>query len=406
MRTDNMVKQSRRQLLKTGSIIGVAGLAGCVGGGNGGDDDVFTIGINHTETGDFAHLAPRYKGGYDAWEDIFQNQDVYDTDIDIEITLLDNESQEDRANRIAEQLITEEGANYMVSSYASPLTQAAGTIAETEEVPHISGGSADLELHQNFDYSFQIHPPYRREISAPIIEEHGIERIAVWGVDIDFARQGLEYFVENVVPEINHEVEVVMHEYHDMDRRDFSGLVLGAEEEDAEALITTSYDIHIESQLRDIAGSSWRPDYTSCTPGESIELYQNAGEDLMEGVCTPAVWAPSYDHGLNPEFSDTYDDVVDDDVALSAHSAMGFATLELVGTALEELGEDAMDGPTLQEWLENSNVETVLGPSEFDRGGQAGIVMPELQWQNGETEVVAPLDEATSDLRYPRDWPE
>jgi hypothetical protein len=46
-------------------------------------------------------------------------------------------------------------------------------------------------------------------------------------------------------------------------------------------------------------------------------------------------------------------------------------------------------------------MSTVIGPVTFNADGTGNVLNPLTQWQNGQMELVWPLDQTTAELQYP-----
>jgi len=421
---------NRRSLLKKTGAAGLAGLAGCTGVGDGGDGgggdggdggsgdggdgdggdggsggdsgvDSWDIGIIVPMTGNFSSLGSLYRPAFEAWGQVINENGGLDG-TEVNVRFEDNESTEQRTSRIASQMASD-GVDFIVNAYSSPLTRAAGNVAEQEGIPLFSTGSVNYEIHAGFDYVFEFEPPMARRATGALLGERDVTRVACWAVDLGWAKLGQKAFIEDIAPDAG--LEIVYQDTHARDQRDFSSFVRKAINNDAEAAVLTNYPEHVVPQTRQIAQSEWSPPYLSQMTASSDDIYDQLGEDVMEGLTVPALWTKAVDvHPLTQDFIETYESLTDVSEA-EYHGALGFGSLQVFGEAVRDLGSDAKDGDTLRQWFSDNTVPTVLGESRFDdRGVQVGVPWNEAQWQGQDTPIVWPDKNAEAEFIYPMEW--
>lgn len=431
---------NRRSMLRiTGGLGagGMLGLAGCTGIGDGGDgggsgsgsdggdggdgsssgsdgDDSgdggatgtpskesFEVGVIVPMTGNFSSLGSLYRPAFEAWAQIVNDQGGIDGH-EVTVRFEDNESTEQRTSRIATQFASD-GVDFMVNAYSSPLTRAAGNVAEQEGIPLFSTGSVNYEIHAGFDYVFEFEPPFARRASGDLLDGN-VSKVACWAVDLGWAKLGQQAFIEDIAPQ--HDLEVVYEDTHARDQRDFSSFVLKAMNNGAEAAVITNYPEHVVPQTRQISSSEWEPTYVSQTTASSGDIYDQLGAEVMEGLAVPVLWTKTMNrHELTEDFISTYESLTDVSEA-EYHGALAFGSLQVFGEAVRALGNDAKDTATLQQWFMDNTAPTIMGESEFDdRGVQVGFPWSEAQWHGQETPLVWPDDVAESEFIYPKQWP-
>jgi ABC-type branched-subunit amino acid transport system substrate-binding protein len=402
----------RRRVLKTvgtGGTIAITSLAGCTGGGGGGggngssggggSSDTAKIGIIIPMSGDHSGQGTLYRPGFEAWSNVV-NSNV--DGMDVELRFEDNNSAEQRTSRVASQLV-DWGADAMINAYSSPLTRAAGNIAESNQIPLLSTGSSNYELHAGFDWVFEFEYPISQPAAGPLLERTPITKVATWSTDLSWATLSKKKFVEETVPD---GVEVVYNDTHPDNARDFSSYVLRAMENGAEALVTVQYAKHIPPQVRNIANSDWNPKFISMVNGNSPLIQDQLPTEMRKGITGPVLWNQTVETPGSQEFIEAVNEITGGDPEPDYHTALAFGSLEVLGAAMRELGSDFHNSEQVQQFLYDQQVETVLGTSEFDdRGVQVGTPWLQVQWKGDDTTpFIWPDDVAEAEFEYPMQW--
>ena len=77
-------------------------------------------------------------------------------------------------------------------------------------------------------------------------------------------------------------------------------------------------------------------------------------------------------------------------------AADGYAAAQVMQAAVEAVGSIDDQG-ALADWLRENEVETILGPLQWEDSGAPIGEFLIGQWQDGQAEIVLPPDAATSD---------
>lgn len=398
----------RRRVLKTlgaGSTVALTGLAGCTStdggdGNDGGDNKKMKIGIIIPMSGDHSGQGTLYRPGFKAWENMVGGE-VNGTPV--ELRFEDNNSGEERTSRVTSQLV-DWGADVLINAYSSPLTRAAGNVAESNQVPLLSTGSSNYELHAGFDWVFEFEYPISQPGAGALLEQTDISKIAVWSTDLSWATLSKKKFVEETAKK--HGLDVVYNDTHPDNARDFSSYVLRAKENGAEALATVQYAKHAVPQIRNIANSDWNPKFISLVNGNSPLIQEQIPTEMRQGITGPVLWNQTVELGRSQEFIKAVNKITGGDPEPDYHTALAFGSLEVVEAAMKELGSDAHDSKKLQQFIFKQKVDTILGTSEFDkRGVQVGTPWLQVQWKKDDsTPFIWPDNVAEAEFEFPMKW--
>jgi ABC-type branched-subunit amino acid transport system substrate-binding protein len=322
----------------------------------------------------------------------------------VELRFEDNNSSEQRTSRIATQLINNWGADVLINAYSSPTTRAAGNIADSNQTPLISTGSSNYEMTAGFNYVFQFEYPISQPGAGALLEQTPVNDVAIWSTDLSWATLSKKKFVNETAPK--HGLNIVYEDTHPDSARDFSSYVLRAKRNGAKALVTVQYAKHVVPTIRNVANSSWSPQFVSMVNGHSALIEKQLSTEMRKGVTGPVLWNQLLERGLSQEFAKTVKNLSGTNIQPDYHTALAFGSLQVLEAAMKELGSDFNNGKQLQQWLYDSQVDTILGTSDFDkRGVQVGTPWQQVQWKADDTTpFIWPKEIADAEFKFPMKW--
>ena len=76
-----------------------------------------------------------------------------------------------------------------------------------------------------------------------------------------------------------------------------------------------------------------------------------------------------------------------------------YAAVQILAQAIEKAG--SLDRSAIRDAIAATDLDTVIGPVTFRQDGTGIVNSPILQYQDGQVELVWPVEYATADLVYP-----
>ncbi|MFC5973533.1 ABC transporter substrate-binding protein [Halomarina salina] len=396
---------TRRTFLRATGALGTAGLTGLAGctalSGGGGGGDSLTIGISVPLSGDFSNLGSIYETAFDAWEQNVEDSGGLDG-TSVELRKEDNQSSESQASEIASQFANDE-VDYVVNAYSSPLSRAMAPALEDAQIPLITTGSLNYEIHQGFDYMFMFEPPLARKGAGSILSQHDDgKKVAALAVDLGWARLSQKRFVEQVAPDNG--LEVVYSATHARETTDFDSFMLRAKQAGAQSFVATNYSHHVVNMVRSMAARNFTPKYVDAQTATAASIGNDLGS-LVEGLAAPTMYMQQFDTAGNEEFLETFKSIrSSEEISADYHAALAYGALQTFEGAYANAG--SAEGSELQQQMMNSEFETVAGTASFNENGvQDGIPWSLLQWQDTKSkQLVFPEERATGDVTWPKPW--
>ncbi|ELZ02475.1 ABC transporter substrate-binding protein [Natrialba asiatica] len=364
---------SRRDVLRAlaaGSVVGVTGLAGCVGSpdevGNGDDENFDTVqfGVLEPFTGAFSDLAKeRHQGTELAIKQINESDEF---DFTIEYDDYDTQLDPATATQRADQAVQSDGAQFLTGCISSSSALAINDFARENEVVY-TPGAADVSITgeecNQYVFRFETSTAQIAEVMAQWTADELGDRIVYHIADYAYGESVLEE-VETRMESTSDSYERVGVTRSDQGSNDFEAFIsqISNESDEADALVVgmTGSDLAIFlSQARSRGLQNEIPIVT--TTGSFRSIRTGAGDgayDIYSGVR----YVPELETGDNREFVEAYESEYDGDVP-DNFSRVGYESVRMVANGIREAG--SRNPTTVAETLPGMEHETIFGPNEF-----------------------------------------
>lgn len=389
------------------------------------EEQTVVIGFTSSLTGSQEVSSKRQVNGFNLWmEQVNEAGGVELSDgtvVKFASQTYDDESNAERVQELYTRLITEDGADFLISPYSSGLTSAASIVAEQNGVVMITAGAADDDAYKTGNTSlFQLYTPGSLYMSSTVdmLKELDPEAKIALVHESDKFSTGV---AEGIKPYLEENgFEIVLEEGYASDTADFGPIVNkiagsgatvllgGGHYNDGTALARALYDRKIGLNFV----------YLLVAPADT--KFPELGDAAL-GIATSSQWELAATHteeeaanlGVEwfgpkgDEFAADYEAAYGD--APTYHAAGGYAAGLLLQKAI--INADSVDGDAVKAALNAMDIMTFYGHIKFDtseeaHGLQVAHKMVVAQWQKndaGELErvIVAPADVATTDPLYP-----
>jgi branched-chain amino acid transport system substrate-binding protein len=121
------------------------------------------IGVPNAATGDYNVEGPLTRQGYDLWADWTNERggiDVNGTLHRVRLLYQDDQSQPQMSAQIADQMLTTQNVQFLLSPYGSATTAAVAAVAEQHRIPLVASNAGARQVFmQGFHYTFGILAP-------------------------------------------------------------------------------------------------------------------------------------------------------------------------------------------------------------------------------------------------------
>lgn len=377
--------------------------------GDGGDDDPIVIGISLPLTGDFSEPGKGVQRGYEAWAQMV-NEDGGLLGRQVELKILDDQSNADRVVADYEALIAKDEVDLVFGPFSTRLVVPSARIAQEYGMLFVEPAGAAAEVfEQGFDNLFYAAPAiaddHYNHLAEHILAMPEAERpttVAVASMDDPFA-QGTAYGLRDKLAEGG--LEVLVDEVYPPNTTDFSPIAAkiadsgadvvigGTQYQDAVNLIVALQQLNYQPQLAAFSTAPTNPEFSEAIGSKT------------EGILSPTGYTPEAAWPSNVDFVERYTEIHGNPPG--EDEANAFTTGQVVAAAVEAVGcaEQGDCQQQLIDWLRDNEVETVVGPLSWDATGKPQGAHLMQQYVDGKIAIVLPEAAAEAAPVFPKpEW--
>ncbi len=391
--------------------LAAATLAGCLSGGSGGgggdSDDPIVIGISLPLTGDFSEPGKGVQRGYEAWAE-YVNENGGLLGREVELKILDDQSNADRVASDYEKLINQDGVDLIFGPFSTRLVVPAAQVAQDYGFLFVEpAGAAEEVFTQGFDNLFyaapavaQDHYDYLADYIEALPEDERPKTAAYASMDDPFA-QGTAYGLKDRLEEMG--VETVVNEVYPPNTTDFSSIANKIADADADIVVGgTQYQdaVNLIVALRQL---DYQPRMATFSTAPTNPEVPEAVGDQTEGIISPTGYTPEAEWDTNAEFVEFYENI--HDAPPNEDEANAWTTGQVVAAAVEAVECASPDQECQQQlidWLRDNEVQTVVGPLSWDAEGRPQGAHLIQQYVDGEIQIVLPQDAKEAEFVFPK----
>ncbi len=404
-------RQGRRIAAAIGSLtIAALTVSACSGTGDqsegGGSDDPIVIGISLPLTGDFSEPGKGVERGYEAWRDII-NENGGLLGRQVELKILDDQSNADRVVSDYESLIAQDGVDLVFGPFSTRLVVPSARVAQEYGMLFVEPAGAAAEVfEQGFDNLFYAAPAIANDhynnladylLALP--EDQRPETAAVAAMDDPFA-QGTAYGLRDKLEEAG--VEILVDEVYPPNTTDFSTIAAKIAQSDADIVIGGTQYQDAVNLIIALQQLNSQPELAAFSTAPTNPEFAAAIGGATEGILAPTGYSPDSQFPSNIEFVEKYTEMHGNPPA--EDEANAYTPGQVVAAAVEAVGcaEQGECQQQLIDWLRDNEVETVVGPLSWDETGKPTGAHLIQQWVGGEILIVLPEDVQETDFVFPK----
>jgi branched-chain amino acid transport system substrate-binding protein len=384
------------------ALVGVLALASC-GGGGGGDEsnEPIKIGASLPLTGDFSEPGVAAKQGYEIWRDKV-NKEGGLLDRDVDVIVKDDQSDQNVVVTDYNALIQKDKVDLLLGTFSSLLNLPASAVAERNNMLYVepAGGSPEM-FSRGFKYLFfaqQATAPHQADLFVEWVKGLSGDQKPKTGAyviaDDPFGgpvAEGIQKGLEGAG------VQTVYSKVYPPETKNFDAIASAVAAKKPDVIAQGSAGLEdgvnlIRSLIK--AGYSPKQMFQASTPSFADQFSNAVGLKNTNGIFYAVSYHPDAKTPGNDEFLSAYRAKYKTDPPEDAADA--YAAAQVLQAAVEAVGS-IDDQEKLADWLRDNEVETILGTLSWDETGAPEQAFLLAQWQNGDEEIVAPDDSATSD---------
>ncbi|UJA20452.1 amino acid ABC transporter substrate-binding protein [Thermoleophilia bacterium SCSIO 60948] len=384
------------------AIVFAIGCGSDSGGGGDDGDGTITIGASLPLTGEFSQPGKAAQQGYEVWVDMI-NENGGLLDQDVELIVKDDASDQNTVVADYNALIQRDQVDLLLGTFSSLLNLPASAAAERNRMLYIepAGGAPEI-----FARDFQYGPFFTQQATADkqgdlfaeyilnLPEDQQPKTVAYATLDDPFTVPVVDALKEKFEAA---GIETVYDEIYPISTSNFDTIASEATQDSPDMLINGSQFDDGIGFSRSLEKVGYDPPifFQTNAPSFGEQYSDGIGEENTEEVFFAISHVPDASTPGNEEFVQAYKDKFNGEEP-PEDAADAYAAGQVLQAAVEGVGS-IDDQLALADWLRENEVETILGPLQWEDSGAPIGEFLIGQWQDGQAEIVLPPDAATSD---------
>lgn len=367
------------------------------------------IGASLPLTGDFSEPGTAAKQGYEVWVELV-NEAGGLLGRPVELTVVDNASDQDTAVADYEKLITVDKVDLVVGPFSSRLVIPTSEVAARYGYAFVepAGGAPDVFNRGLTNLFFAQPAPGDQQadpFSAYILglpEDQRPKTFAVVSQDDPFALGVVERLKGQLT---EGGLELIFDEIYAPDTTDFSAIATQVADLDPDLIVGGTILEDSIGQIRAYQEAGYQPRGAYFTTGPSLPgPFREALGEATEGIFASISWFPEAEEFENAEFVARYVEMFGGEPSdIPEDAANAFTVGQVLQQAVENI--ESIDNAALIEEIHNTEFQTIVGPLSFDEVGRPTGSFMVLQWQGEQFVIVGPEGRERADPIWPKpEW--
>jgi branched-chain amino acid transport system substrate-binding protein len=364
-----------------------------------------TIGASLPLSGRFSEPGTAAKQGYEVWAAMV-NEAGGLLGRPVELSVVDNASDQDTAVADYEKLITVDKVDLVVGPFSSFLVIPTSEVAARYGYAFVepAGGSPEV-FERGLNNIFFAQPARGAEQAKPFAdyllalpEDQKPKTFAIVSQDDPFTIGVMEN-LKGLLTEGG--MELVFDEIYAPETTDFSSIATQVADLNPDLIVGGTVLEDSIGQIRAYQEAGYQPRIAYFTTGPSLPgPFREALGNATEGVFASISWFPEADEPQNADFVAKYVEMFGGAASDIPEDAANAFT---VGQVLQQAAENinSIDNAGLIEDLHQSTYQTVVGPLSFDEVGAPQGSFMLLQWQSDKFVIVGPEGRAQAEALAP-----
>jgi branched-chain amino acid transport system substrate-binding protein len=368
--------------------------------------DPITIGVSLPLSGRFSEPGTAAQRGYEVWATMV-NEAGGLLGRPVELSVLDNNSDQDTAVADYEKLITVDQVDLVVGPFSSFLVIPTSEVAARYGYAFIepAGGAPDV-FTRGLTNLFFAQPggsvTQGETFSAYILglpDDVRPQTFAVVSQDDPFTLGVVETARDRLV---EGGLELVFDEIYAPETTDFSSIAIQVADVDPDLVLGGTILEDSVGQARAYQEAGYQPRAAFFTTGPSLPgPFKEALGPATEGIFSAISWAPSTQDYQNQDMLAKYVELYGGEPGdVAEDTANAFTVGQVLQQAVNNI--QSIDNAALIEELHQGTYQTVVGDLSFDETGQPLGTYMLLQWQGDNYTIIGPGNRAQADAIWPK----
>lgn len=355
------------------------------------------VGTAVPQTGGLAEPGTELLRGYELVIDAYNAEGALNGQT-IEMEVQDDAGDAITASEIAASFGEDAGVLVVLGTYGSSAALSSSEVLESFGVPNIQPFASTAQMvERGLEYLFNTYPLVTEEMAFAdaFIDDHmQPETIGVVYVNNEFGIDGRDQIVSDAE---DLGWDVVVDEGFEFGAQDFGPIVQRIASENPDVLRLVMYSVNEIPFMRQMQERGVDVGYMTIQGESHFERATIDGlGDAADWFVASPQWFPGTPYGGSDDFIAEYE--AEFGQAPAASAARGYAAAQLLIAALEDVVEngDCPSRESIRTALAGIDVETILGPTQFDDRNQSQAPFHTVQLQD--LEIVHLYDGVAEEL--------
>lgn len=355
-------------------------------GGLGQDQPVIRLGGTLSETGRLAATAALYIDGRNLALDVINAGGgvvIGGVSYQLEMVLLDDQSDADLAVRLYTQLAEEDQVDFFLGPYSSGIVLPTSVIAEQFKIPMVEGGGASTNIFdRGFKYVFGTLPAgtnYLQNAIKLFKEQAGAQTMGLVYADDAFSTnvaEGARLWAAE------YGLQIVADEKYADGQTEFSSLIAKLKDQNPDVVMGANHLAEMLAFVPQARSLGLLSDLVFTVGTENQDFL--ALGDVAEGVFGVTPWLTDQDtSGDTFGSASDYTEMFEGRFGFTPeyHNANGSVEILIYKKAIEAAG--SLDREAVRNAIAGISFDSFYGPVSFSEDGQIGTGQSVIQIQNG-----------------------
>ena len=367
------------------------------------------IGVSLPLSGRFSEPGTAAKEGYEVWAAMINGSGGM-LGRPVELSILDNNSDQDTAVADYEKLITVDKVDLVVGPFSSFLVIPTSEVAARYGYAFVepAGGAPDV-FNRGLTNIFFAQPGGSTAqgetfgdyvLSLP--EDVRPKTFAIVSQDDPFTLGVMDALKEKLLAG---GLTLAFDEIYAPETTDFSAIAIQVADLDPDLVAGGTILEDSVGQIRAYQEAGYQPRAAFFTTGPSLPgPFREALGPATNGILSAISWSPTTTDFQNQEMVAKYIEMFGGEAAdIPEDVANAFTVGQVLQQAVENI--QSIDNAALIEELHQGTYQTVVGPIRFDEVGRPQGSYMLLQWQGDNFEIIGPADRAAAEAIWPKpEW--
>lgn len=347
---------SRRSVLRAAGTAGVVGIAGCPLGGGG---ETATFGVLSPTSGPYSSLGPEQRKGAELG---VEHARAAGYDFSIEAVYADTATDEATAQQRADEVVSGDGASYLVGGISSDVARSLSAFVENESVIYMAGAAAipiTGTLCNRFVFRFETNTAQIAEACAPWTVRNLGGKTWFHFADYSYGRSVYDEWRARMRPMTG--FRQVGFSLTELGAGDFGDAISEIRNSPAEVVVAGMTGGDLVGFVKQAAAAGLLEEVELMTTTASFRSLRAAMGSDGVGVYSGVRYLPTLQTGDNPSFASAYRERFDGEPGNFAR--VGYESIRTVAKAIDAAG--TTDPVAVTDVLAGRETETIFGPNRY-----------------------------------------